>query len=817
MPKEGPPYPDDAKKQDATEAPEGNETTSSLEEGGESEPISSEEDAPSEELVVVPENAHALRINEDIDTPREARQEILRQLKARAGRTPDSPPAGEITDAPKESAAAPERAALKEKEAAYLSAYKDLERRRTIINRLLLRRGNIQNEEKKVEALRREYDESRVAYANALTQNVSEKVAERTKTLEERTRAKYEELKQAGALERTESGKEISFDIFMRRASVKNEARAERVAGYLRFREVVRPLAEKKNAARLEALSGRKRNAFNKALVWSGKINAGLDKKYGKTGARVIRAAASAVLISGGAATLGVAGVTAPLGLAALAGIGTYKFARSLGGMMLGAAAGETTGAAFEFFGRKAQKAAKESLRQTNKKAVGTELDINSLRALDTKREKLVKETDEAVFQKRKAVTKALVAMGVGAGSAAVLADFAVIQEAATVAGSTDSLPLSPVSPVESSVPATGSEGLKVVVEETPAVTPQEVPPAATAPSPEAVVEKQSVVNEAPAPEVSAPPAEASPVTSPEISSPSLEEQAKITADLNMQQVLSGGQEIPPMAPDAYDTSISYESYLKGATPSSVTPEGLPVSPEVSEHIPSEGVGESGQLSSSSEQTSSEQLKINPDFDSPVSSEETLPDIQADAMELPPENVSKETAETPSLETVLNESENRSVIGNTAEPEATEDTFKSKEVSSSPETILPNSEEYSTAPEVSESEFFTNIHGTEVTPNTPAVYEVRYPGITESTAVTYGGTFEEQFAFARQYVTLHPGSRVLFDASYTDPLTQIKTPALGGFVSNLQGEISVIPGSLIDAEGKPLPVPTADDLLRKLS
>ncbi len=784
MPKEGPPYPDDVKKQDAIEAPEGNETISSLE-GGESEPISSEEDAPSEELVVVPENAHALRINEDIDTPREARQEILRQLKARAGRTPDSPPAGEITDAPKESAAAPERAALKEKEAAYLSAYKDLERRRTIINRLLLRRGNIQNEEKKVEALRREYDESRVAYANALTQNVSEKVAERTKTLEERTRAKYEELKQAGALERTESGEEISFDIFMRRAIVKNETRAERVAGYLRFREVVRPLAEKKNAARLEALSGRKRNAFDKALTWSGKVNAGLDKKYGKMGARVIRAAASAVLISGGAAALGAAGVTAPLGLAALAGVGTYKFARSLGGVVLGAAAGETTGAAFEFFGRKAQQAAKESLHRTNMKAINTELDVDSLRTLDTKREKLVKETDEAVFQKRKAITKALVAMGVGAGSAAVLADFAVIQEAATVAGSTDLLPTPPVSPAESNMPAVESEELKVVVEETPAVAPQEVPPAA--PSPEAVVEKQSVesvVSTTPSPEVSAP-SEASPVTSPEISSPSLEEQAKITADLNMQQVLSGGQEIPPMAPDAYDTSISYESYLKGATPTSVVPEALSADPEPLPSAPDIQNSAAAEFI-----TENSRASITPDI-SPESLDaegdiQTMSDTEVKSIPLEPTpdstpHIPEETLRNTSEPVSASEQPPASTV-----PEHTTSTASDPIVSGSSEDVPQEST--------------LNAHGVDLTQ--PSMVKVGDTYFAQG-----GGGNEQNYEMARDFARTHPGTPAYYVEDRISVLGGLERTVRGLILdgASAQGTGMVVP--YVSEGGLPLPVP----------
>jgi len=311
------------------------------------------------------------------ETPREARAALADVV-------------AQFEDVSAQSRVEAERTAVLEAETAYLTAYKQFEQKKTIWNRLA-KGKDLKEESEKVEALKRVYDEKRVVYAEALTGSAKERLVD-TKRADEKL---------------------------------------ERYNRLVRFREVVKPAAEKRLAARKEALDARGRNVFEKALGWSATHNQKLETKYGKTGARALRALTSAVLISGGAAVLGAAGIAAPMSLVALAGFGTYKFARCFGGAVLGAGGAEVCVYAYEkFFGRKHLESAKESLKTEGR---ASEISLESLQAIDAVREKLGVDSDEITLRKKKALVKAITAFGIGASSAAILAEFVAVQHAAEV------------------------------------------------------------------------------------------------------------------------------------------------------------------------------------------------------------------------------------------------------------------------------------------------------------------------------------------------------------------------------------------------
>lgn len=339
-------------------------------------------------------------VPEIAETPKEKR-EALRTALSDVIQLPDrsaeslEQPKKSIHDTPEQSVAEAERADVAQKEAAYLTAYKELEQKRTLWNRLM-KGKDLTEESEKVAALKTAYDEARVTYATALTRSAEERIAER-------------------GLDKVVDKKGVSL--------------AERYNRLKHFTEVIRPAAEKKLQARQEALDARGRNAFTKALGWSAEANRKLEGKYGKNGARALRAAASAVLITGGAAALAIAGVTAPMGVAALAGYGTFKFGRSLFGAIAGAAAGETAGKVFEtVWGRKSQAAAQEKLKNEGR---GSNISLESLAEIDAAREKLGIKADEITLIKRKQLVQALTALGVGASAALTLAEFTAVQQAA--------------------------------------------------------------------------------------------------------------------------------------------------------------------------------------------------------------------------------------------------------------------------------------------------------------------------------------------------------------------------------------------------
>lgn len=327
-----------------------------------------------------------------------------------------------------------ERNDMQEKEQAYLAAFKELEKKRTFANRLF-KRKDLKAEEARVEEFKQAFNESRVIYANAVDAG-KDQLGVESNSFTGRMERRFQKLQEADALPLGEGGTPISLEEYLQNSY---EERKEKVSSYIQFREVIRPLAEKKLQMRLQALGERDRNSFQSTLGWVGSQNKKLEAKVGKTGARAIRALASTVVIALPAAALGSFGAGATIGM--IGGWAAYKFSKSFFAAVAGAAAGGSAAEGYEqFYGRgRQQKAAAGIVHEGKGEAVTAE----SLERLDSTRDRLAIRADEMTLQKNKAYISAAVAFLFGAGTAATLMEIHSFQNAAEGAGNV-TLPLDP-------------------------------------------------------------------------------------------------------------------------------------------------------------------------------------------------------------------------------------------------------------------------------------------------------------------------------------------------------------------------------------
>ncbi|HEY0948095.1 MAG TPA: hypothetical protein VGE53_01200 [Candidatus Paceibacterota bacterium] len=311
---------------------------------------------------------------------------------------------------------------LRAKEAAYLKAYQEVVREKTFFKRVF-KADSLKEKERKLDDLRHEFDLARESYAAKIKGRVTQDM-EISDSFRQRKTKEYEALQRTG-----EIGAGVTLESYLESESGR---RRDAVGRYLAFREVVRPLAEQKRAAREEALDSRGRNALEKALGWSARYNQKLEERFGKLGAKAVRAAAGAMVVSGGVGLLAVAGVTAPMGIAALAGFGTFRFARALGGSIIAASAAETAAHGFEaLWGRRNLKSAR---KQQVTEGRDSDITLESLKKTDKSRDRLAKEGSEITLIKRKQLVRALTALGVGGAVAATLAEFAPVHAATDAA-----------------------------------------------------------------------------------------------------------------------------------------------------------------------------------------------------------------------------------------------------------------------------------------------------------------------------------------------------------------------------------------------
>lgn len=667
-----------------------------------------------------------------METPRENR-DALRDAVA------------QFEDVSSQSSAEAERSAVQAAESAYLTAYKQLEQKRTIWNRLS-KGKDLEEEADKVDALKRVYDEKRVSYAEALTRSAKERL----------------EAKGASAL--------------------RTDAVVERYNRIVRFNEVVKPAAEKRIAARREALDARGKGTFEKTLGWSARQNQRLEKHLGKTGATALRAIIGAVGVSGIMAAAG------GFGAAALTGAGVYgvhKFARGFIGAYAGKLGGDMAGAFYEQrLGKIAQQNAKESLKTQGRRE---ELSVEMLESIDRLREKLASRADDATVQKKKALVQALVAFGIGAGTAAALSEVFAVQNAAdTVAGavvesSDTSAPEAPSTPsgIEgNATPVPEVAGAETVLAEAVVGRGEGfnqlfLDLRASGLSPDSPV-AQHLLNPELSPselsrEVGALLGEKSAVTQ-------VGDKLFVNGDGSLVFERDGVQQVL-MENKAGAVSVQTLSgvELKG------TASSIPESVEVS--------GESEPAT----------IAVAPETESPqpeVTIGRSLAEFGADAEA--GEVVQPQVTET---------------IGRPLEQFAAQD--QASVVSSAPEqhsgTVGRSLEDFDTHPA---EETFTNMHGVEVNPTEPAAYVWKVPGTDTSITVASGGTPEAQSAFAHAYADAHPGSTVHFVTSvFEDGVAKYRMDVWDSVEGTpAQRYTDVVSGQ----SGTPYPSLSADNFTRKL-
>ncbi len=270
----------------------------------------------------------------------------------------------------------PERQAMLQAETAYFDKYKEY----------FGKKGSKEGKEPDdLIALKKTYDESRVAYGRALSESAAERLDTRGPKLDNHT----------------------------------SQEVLERYNRLVRFREVVAPTAEKQYQARLEALGSREQSLFNRGLAWARSQNQKLEDRFGKNGARFVRAASMTAVAGVGAAA---AGAFATSGLLGALGWGTYRLGRSLGSSFAGAAAGKSIAEVYgATLGDAKQRRAEAGLASVGR--TSGDLDILELASYDAQRRQLQKKADPRTLTRQKAIIQALASVGFGAGMSGLLAE----------------------------------------------------------------------------------------------------------------------------------------------------------------------------------------------------------------------------------------------------------------------------------------------------------------------------------------------------------------------------------------------------------
>lgn len=310
-----------------------------------------------------------------------------------------------------------ERQALSLAEAEYLSAYREFHRNKKVWNIA---------EPKNVKALEVEYTKARLAYAHALDNS-----------LEDRFKEKLARRGINGSLER-ETPTGFKND--------RLEKTRERYNRLVRFNEVIKPAAEKKTQARIDALGFKEQGIFLKALSWAGEKNKALEERFGKNGARAIRAVTSTALL----APVAFTGV----GAAALAGWAGMRVGRSIVSSLAGGSLGAAAGAWYEKTrGKRKQMEAQESLSSLVRDARTMSLtSVDDLQDFEHSQESLTSKASDEYLRRNKSIIQVLTALGVGAGTASALSQWESLHTLASHPEPTVKAP-----PVEEAPPATSA------------------------------------------------------------------------------------------------------------------------------------------------------------------------------------------------------------------------------------------------------------------------------------------------------------------------------------------------------------------------
>ncbi len=326
--------------------------------------------------------------------------------------------------------ASPEKFTMDEAEQAYLTAYKSYYENNSALSRfgkeaLNKTRANLRLEDSgeldALTALKNTYNESRARYAEVIEDIKKEAIANHpvSDQFRARTLAKFEKIKNSQTEETKSDGVEPDFEEFLENA---NKERMEKIGGYIRFKEVIRPAAEKKIEAREAALGEKGQNTVEKFLSFVGKKNAELEEKYGKSEAKIIRVVATAAIAttSFGFLSAATGAALATVATAAL-GYGGQRVARGLFSAFAGAKVASFAGNKREISARKEKVEAEKML--TNSKYAEGLSSVKELEQYDSLREKNISTSKESTIQRKVLLRKALVGFLVGAGTTAALAE----------------------------------------------------------------------------------------------------------------------------------------------------------------------------------------------------------------------------------------------------------------------------------------------------------------------------------------------------------------------------------------------------------
>ncbi len=650
-----------------------------------------------------------------------------------------------------------EKNIMHEAEKQYLTAYKDYHKKITA------RDGK---EPESLQMLSRVYNTTRLEYRDALDEQATHRIKDKIRN---------------GSMDKAAGDKLL-----------------ERYDRMVMYREVIRPAAEKRYQARLEAKGESHTAAFKNGMGWLGRKNQEasrwLEEKTGsKNGAKFARAVATTVVVGGAAAAVGAFGAA---GVMAALGWGTLRLARSLASMALGASVGEAAAQAYgATIGSKREEKhvlikaeadaelARESRAVPERAQALNFSSIDDLEAYDVQREALLGAADERNVNKleqEKMLVRALVALGVGAGTSALLSHLPSGEELVAEAGSR---------------PA-------VTPDSTPAPQPSAEPTEASTP-PEAAPTSESVV----APKISSP-AEPAPATpKPQVESP----RAKvIDADTHRPKpaisVPEEGTQIDPSAPIFVPEQGSVDPELPEqsapdieapvadpaiTTPAEAAPTPLPegVDPEV----PDSPV----EVASGVESLPAETAEVSNDTLSTEISEATPSPIQpehvtsvAPATELPPESVNNDISAESPVETYSSSAAEQIETGTSDNAELANPVDQSQDATiddSGTSTDADSSATESSASSALES--FTNKKGVLIDPSKPHLYQVSEKGAL----IVWGGTFEQRYATAINTFN-QPGNnirQIALEGKDIDP--QTGKPVLGQLVVGDDGSLGSTP------------------------
>lgn len=687
---------------------------------------------------------------------------------------------------------AQEKKAYEETESRYLEAYKEHMR-----NRRFLKKEPVELLE-----LKTKYNLARLEYAKALENSASTRIQER----------------------------------YQDNSPEKGQLVMERYNRIVRYREVIGPAAEKKLAARFEALDSRGKNVFHKGLTWVGAQNAKLETwAGGKTRARAIRAVGTTVLIGGGALAAGAFGAAGAL---AVAGWGAWRTGRVFVSALAAGTLGEVAARGVD---AGLQRVWQQKSRNIDRRGERS-LEMADLEQLDKQQGRITKNTNEITRAKQRMITRALVGLGVGAGTAEALANWPGMQslaegDAATKPDATTA-EKGTQEPAETT-PAEAKEELREKVwqvEEAQKSVGAESPAEATPESP-----KATEVEKSPEPMIDE--------EGEGANSMFWELRKQIEHQPETQRSELAQHIFTEMTPEQWSQTLGFFKIENGEVINRIMHEGdrLFMSPQgelvFHDNFVNPPKGEEIVLMNARGEIQPgaiERIQAGiPDAPAAPTATQGAVVASTEMSSAVPTVVPERVGAVAPLESVV-----AAPVAGANQGLSIEDTLSGSEPAYVPaEPKLPSGEltiddvigasgatpnivpeasphgasEPLTVDNVINNQISTNGFGVEINPNEPARYSWRLPGSNAEYQVVHGGTPEAESALAREHVANHPGSTVFFtDVRYNEfgqPIEYMRA-----WTSSATGKVEIMnnPPNPVTMQ-ELLPVAQPNDFVRKLN